>query len=180
MWKAFLVIGALTAAVLGWGYWHAATHAALQVSLQDVSLRNDRQAYGTVLAADLVFKDAAGTALANGRADKPLGIVSIDHPKVGDCSREERQASASRQNMDAWRRCFETKSRWMTTWIRQVRYASMDLGNCRIDQVPVSLEESKDTWWLWWIPNPHIGGLSYTYFQLTLRIDSANCRAVSP
>ncbi len=42
--------------------------------------------------------------------------------------------------------------------------------------MPVLLEEFKDDWWLWWIPLPHIGGSPYTYFKLTLWIDSGNCR----
>jgi hypothetical protein len=28
---------------------------------------------------------------------------------------------------------------------------------------------------VWWIPTPHLGGKPYTYFTLTLRIDSRNC-----
>ncbi len=176
MRKAFLLLGALTVVALGWGYWHASSHAALDVSFYDVSLKNDRQAYGRVLSADLVFTDATGAILANGRADKPLGIVSIYHPKIGDCSREEREASLNREAMVAWQQCFRTKSRWFVTWVRQVRYASVNLGNCRIDRVPVSIEESKEDWWLWWVPLPHIGGTPYTYFKLTLWIDSGNCR----
>lgn len=177
----FVLVGALAvvAAVLGWGYWHASSHAALSVSLYDLSLKTDRQAYGQVLAADVVFKDAKGAALANGRAEKPLGLVSIDHPKVGDCRPEEREASLSREKMDAWDRCFKTKSQWTMTWVRQVRHASVNLGHCRINQTPVLLEESSDDWWLWWIPNPHIGGWPYTHFRLSLWIDSANCRAAT-
>ena len=44
--------------VLGWGYWHMVTHATLNLSLQDVSLKTDRQAYGGVVSADIVFMDA--------------------------------------------------------------------------------------------------------------------------
>lgn len=167
--------GALIAAVLARGYWHAATHAVLDVEINDVSLRTDRQAYGPVRAAGLTFRDAGGTVLATGRIDD--GVLAIAHPTIGDCRREERAASSSRDAMAAWDRCFATKSRWLTTWAKRLRYASVSVGECRIEDVPVSLEASTDAWWLWWIPHPHIGGLSYTYVRGTLTIDSRACRA---
>jgi len=176
MRKAFLIVGALIVAALGWGYWHVTSHAALHVALYDVGLKNDRQAYGQVLAADLVFTDANGATLAKARADKSMGIVSVIHPQVGDCRREEREASANRE---AWSQCFDTQSRWLLTWVPQVRYASVDLGSCRI-LAPVVIEESREDWWLWWIPLRHVGGAPYTYFELAVWIDSGNCRAAQP
>ncbi len=173
------MLGALAVVALGWGYWHASSHATLNVSFYDISLKNDRQAYGRVLSADLVFTDTTGTILAKGRADRPLGIVSIFHPEIGDCRREEREASFNREAMAAWEQCFKTQSQWFMTWVPQVRYASVALSNCNIDHVPVSLEESKEDWWLWWVPLRHIGGVPYTYFKLTLWVDSDTCRPVN-
>jgi hypothetical protein len=171
MRTAFLLLGTLIVVVLGWGYWHASTHGTLDVSVNDISLKNDRQSYGRVLSADLIFTDTTGTILAKGRAEKPLGIVSIPHPEIGDCRREEREGG-----LTAWQQCFETQSRWFVTWVRRVRYASVTLRNCRIDHVPVSIDETKYDWWLWWVPAREIGGAPYTYFKLTLWVDSDTCR----
>ena len=141
--------------------------------LYDVALKTDRQAYGSVLSADVAFRDAAGQILANGRAAKPWGTVSMIHPKVGDCQREERQGGS------AWQECFESQSRWLITWVPLVRSARIRLDTCTIDQAPVQVERSRDAWWLWWVPLPHIDNSTYTHFALTLWIDSANCRAVA-
>ena len=83
------------------------------MSLYDVALKNDRQAYGRVAAAQVVFKDAAGNVLARGSVEPPHGVFSIDHPAVGDCRREERAAAASAEAMRAWKSCFEAQSRWL-------------------------------------------------------------------
>lgn len=177
--KGLILLGALAVAALvvpGWGYWHASSHAALHVSLYDVALKNERQAYGQVLAAELVFKDASGTMLAKGAAQGPYGVVSMEHPQVGDCRREEKTALVDAAHRDAWRQCFETQSRWLNTWVRQIRHADLTLGRCSIVRVPVSLHESAGDWWLWWVPLPHSGGAPYTYFQASLWIDSAGCR----
>jgi len=165
------LISALVVTMLGWGYWHVTSHGDIHVSLYDVSLKTDRQLYGSVLAADVVFRDATGRVLANGRADKPWGIVSMAHPTVGDCRREERQGG------EAWRECFGAQSRWLITWVRQVSSARVSLATCAIENVPVVPVESRGAWWLWWVPVPHIDNSTSTHFELTLWIDSANCRA---
>jgi hypothetical protein len=166
---AAAVIAALVGAVPGWGYWHALSHGSLHISLYDVALKTERQAYGSVLAADLVFKNAEGRSLATARADKPLGTISMLHPQVGDCRREERQGGT------AWRQCFDTQSRWLVTWVRQVHHATVAIDACTIATVPVLLEESRDAWWLWWVPHPHLDNSTLTHFTMTLRIDSVNC-----
>lgn len=171
--RVALAIGLLITTVAGWGYWQGLSHGALQVSLFDIALKTRSQAYGPVLAADLVFSDAAGRILANGRADKPWGVVSMVHPTAGDCRREERAGGS------AWRQCFDTHSRWLIDWVPLVRTARVRLDTCTIDRVPVRSEESRDAWWLWWVPLPHISNSTYTQFTLTLWIDSANCRAVA-
>jgi hypothetical protein len=172
-----LAVAALT--VLGWGYWHASSHATLHVSLYDVALKNERQAYGQVLAADLVFKDASGTMLAKGKASGPYGVVSVEHPQVGDCRREEQATLMDAAARSAWRQCFETQSRWLTTWVPELRSADVNFGDCRIARAPVSLRASKGDWWLWWLPLPHSGGPPYTYLDATLWVDSARCAAAA-
>jgi hypothetical protein len=166
------VPGALAAAVLGWGYWHVSTHAALHASVYDLALKNERQAYGEVKPAVIVFNDAAGSVLGRGKVEAPIGVFSIEHPQVGDCRREERE-----QPPTGWKRCFETQSRWLATWVRQARSAEVSFAGCRIERVPVTLDEYRDAWWLWWIPLPHVGGAPYTSFHANVWVDSRTCRA---
>jgi hypothetical protein len=163
--------------VLGWGYWHMITHATLNLSLQDVSLKTDRQAYGGVVNADIVFMDATGVVLAEGRIREPYGVLSFsDH----DCSRYEQEASSNADARKSWQPCFEALSRWLTTWVRRVRYAAVTMNECRIEKLHALPMEYGDSWWIWWVPLPHIGGKPYTYFSLTLGVDGLHCRAASP
>jgi len=118
--------------------------------------------------------------LARGKVEKPLGIVSLDHPQAGDCRREEANAGAGDEGMSAWQKCFEIQSQWFITWAPQVHSVDVILDGCRIDRVPVSIERFSEEWWLWWIPLPHVGGAPYTNFRLTSWIDSGGCRSVAP
>jgi hypothetical protein len=170
----FAAIGGIVAAILGWGYWHVSTHADVHVSLWDVALKTDRQLYGSLVAADVLFRDEAGTELAAARADHPTGLVSIIHPAVGDCRQEERAGG------DAWRQCYETHSRWISRWARHARTARVTFGMCTIDSLPVEVEESRGDWWLWWVPTPHIDNSASTHVELAVWIDSAQCRAAEP
>jgi hypothetical protein len=155
------------AAVLGWGYWHKVTHASLHVSINDVALKTDRQLYGQVLTANVSLLDAEGKALAGGSASKPYGVIWIAHPVAGDCTTPGRPD---------WPQCFETTARWIPTWVKKVRYAAVSLPNCRIERVPVTLNEYGDDWWLWWVPLPHVGGVPYGYFEVSMQIDSTRCQ----
>ena len=170
----FAAIGGIVTAILGWGYWHVSTHADVHVSLRDVALKTERQLSEPLLAADVLFRDETGTVLATARADKPTGIVSMMHPTAGDCRQEERAGG------DAWRQCYETHSRWFSTWVRQARMARVSFGTCTIERVPVEVEESRGDWWLWWVPSPHIDNSASTHFEFTVSVDSANCRAAEP
>ena len=165
--------------VLGWGYWHRVTHATLNLSLHDVSLKTDRLAYGQVMSAEILFMNAAGAILAEGAILEPYGVLSFSHPEVGDCSRYEREASASVEARRQWQSCFEATSRWLATWVRNVRYVTVKMNKCRIEKLPALPEEYGDSWWIWWVPLPHIGGKPYTYFSLALKVDGARCRAAS-
>jgi hypothetical protein len=178
--RALVVLGVLIVAGLGWGCWQARTHGTLHVALHDVALKNDRQLWGDLRAAEVAFKDEAGAVLATGSAGPPFGVFSIRHPTVGDCRREETAATVDRAAMDAWNRCFAAQSRWFPTWVRRARYAEVKAGECRVERTPVELRESKSGWWLWWVPSPHLGGSPYTYFTLSVWIDSRGCRAATP
>ncbi|HEU0005003.1 MAG TPA: hypothetical protein VFS12_03335 [Terriglobia bacterium] len=77
--------------------------------------------YCQVLRADIIFRNADGVALAEGKIREPYGILSISHPEVGDCSRYERQASGNAEARHEWQRCFEEMSRWLAAWVKKVR-----------------------------------------------------------
>jgi hypothetical protein len=161
-----VIAAAGIAAIPLWGFLQARSHGTAYVSIHDVAQKTDRQMYGWVRRADLTFRDAIGTPLASGTADSRLV-----HPEVGDCGPEERQGGR------AWSDCFATQSRWLMTWARRVHHATVRLDDrCTIERVPVVLEESREAWWLWWVPHPHLDNATSTHFDMTLRIDSAGCR----
>ena len=171
-----LAISALViAAALGWGYWHAVTHASLNVSIHDVALKTDRQRYGHVTDAEIIFLDDAGNELARGGVHPPIGVFAIRHPQAGDCREYEIWTGSDAQAREAWRQCFQTISRWLVMWVEAAHRATVTVGSCRIADVPVSLQVYRDGWWLWWAPLPHVGGNPYTLYSLALTIDSAHC-----
>ena len=173
--RLLALLGAGAAAILGWGYWHAASHGTVYVSLRDEALKDDKRTHGSVMSANLAFLDAAGGVLAQGQAVEPYGVVYMTHPQVGDCSRHERQAPYDDAARQAWQRCFETQSRWFIGWVKKVRSATVTLADCRMEAVPVAVREYGGEWWLWWIPLPHVGGAPYTHFDLALKIDTRRC-----
>lgn len=175
--KTLIALALVVAAALGWGYWHAVTHASLHVSVHDVALKTDRQRYGHVTDAEIVFLDGGGDELARGGVHPPIGVFAIRHPQVGDCREFENAAASGAPARDAWRQCFQTISRWLVTWVEAAHRATVTLGSCRIVDVPVSLHVYRDGWWSWWVPLPHVGGKPYTLYSLALTIDSAHCIA---
>jgi hypothetical protein len=169
---AIAVLASLAAAVLGYGYWHNATHGSLYVSVLDVS---DRERAKSVSEGELSLLDAGGSVLAKVAAPPAYAAFVISAPPPYACHVVERQAPFSVEAQAEWRRCFEGQSRWLVTWIRKVRQADLDVGECRLRRVPVVVSEGDDTWWLWWVPLPHIGGKPYTSFSIHLRLDRARC-----
>ena len=159
-----VVLLALLAAIPLWGYWRATRYGDLWVTVHDVAGANDRQLSEWLTTGDLEFTDDAGRLLAKGSADNRM-----IHPILGDCRVEERQGGA------AWQQCFAGHSRWFTTWVRNVRRATVRVKTCTVENVPVAVGESKDLWWLWWVPAPHLDNSARTHFRLTLWIDSAKC-----
>jgi hypothetical protein len=169
---AVAVIISIASGLLGYGYWHNATHGSLYVSVMDVS---DRERATSVSDGEIALLDAGGSVLAKVAAPPQYGAFLISAPAPYACNDVERQAPFSTEAQGAWRRCFDGQSRWLMTWIRQVRQADVDVAGCRLQNVPVRLFEHDDTWWLWWVPLPHIGGKPYTSFSVHLRLDRARC-----
>jgi hypothetical protein len=162
-----------SAIVLGYGYWHAKTHGALNVSIYDLS---HKQTFALLKDTAVVLKDEGGTVLATGKSDSRYGTVYLSHPETGSCYDAERKATGSKEGMNNWQRCFRQQSTWLMEWVRQARFVDIQLKDCRLGNIPVSIKEYSDAWWMWWVPLPHVGGKPYTYFSLTLRLDPVACR----
>jgi hypothetical protein len=166
--SACLVVLAAAAAILGYGYRFGATHGSLSVSVLDVS---DRGRPRNVPSVRVSFLDAAGQTLAEAQAAPPAGTIYLMSPARYACHDVEERAAFSDAARRGWDECFERQSRWLPTWVRSVRAVDLQSGACAIAGVPATISERADTWWLWWVPLPHIGGKPYTSFSLTIQVD---------
>jgi hypothetical protein len=177
--KALLSALILVAAVLGWGWWHSHTHADVHLAINDVALKTARQRWAPLESGALVLRDEGGRALAHGSLTAPHRIVEFSDDAAGDCGRFERQVPQDAAARAGWRACYEGRSRWQARWAGKVAYASISTGTCTIEKVPVRTRRYDD-WWLWWVPLPHVGGMSSAYYAYELFVDSAACSAVTP
>ena len=157
-------------AVFAYGYWHTETHAILDARLRDggerVRLQN----------AELTFLGNAGVELARAAADQ--GVFYISHPASFSCRDIERAASFVIGGHEAYSRCFTRQTRWISTWIDDVKYANVKLEACEWAEVPVKLERSPtgpEDWWIFW--PVHMGGSPYTRYTATIVVDSRACQS---
>jgi hypothetical protein len=104
--------------VLTYGYWHARTHGALNLALYDASQENS---FSALKEAKLELRDGEGTLLATGKTDSTYGTVYLSRPGQGFCYEQERQATQSKNGMNAWQVCFRAQSTWLMEWVRQTR-----------------------------------------------------------
>ena len=171
--KVLLLAALVMAGLLAWGWWHAATHASLQLQLDDYGLKTDQQLYGTPHDVTLTYYGAANEPLAAARSVEPLGYILAIHPdpKIGDCSQYKTQQPYSD--------CFAAHSAWAARWAPRARAANIKVGACELRGVPVSVHKSGGDWWLWWVPLPHIGGTPLGYFQITARVNTRTCSAAN-
>jgi hypothetical protein len=177
--KALLVALAVVAAVLGWGWWQAQTHADVAVNIGDIALKTPQQRWAALQSGTVVLRDHRGQALAHSRVTAPNGSLEFSDAAAGDCGRFERQSPYDAAARGGWQACYEARSRWQAGWADKVAFASVGTGNCNISEVPVQARRY-DNWWLWWVPLPHVGGAPTAYYAFNLYVDSAACAAVSP
>jgi hypothetical protein len=162
----------VVAGVLGYGYHHQRTHGSVSVLLNDPAQQASQR---KIYKDEITFLDASGTTLAQAKTDDQSGVIRLIHPTVGDCLSEERAAMSVPGGQQKWQACFEQQSAWLMTWIRRTRYLSVTLESCPTRQLPITIRESGDTWWLWWMPLPHIGGKPYAYFSVSVTVDRTAC-----
>jgi hypothetical protein len=162
-----IFLAGIAAGVLGFGWWHASTHATFYLDLRDIATPSR---FENLKGAQLEFLDDAGRVLARGKTDDKVGVVWVEHPTAGYCSPDLAQA--------AYTKCFDAHSEWLFTWVPRARRINIAAGACRIERAPVTFSASQDGVWLWWVPLPHIGGIPYTNFNASLQIDGRNCAVV--
>ena len=179
MRKLLLAAPAVAAAVLGWGWWQARTHADVHVAVNDIARETPNQRWAALESGTVVLRDGAGQALAHGVVTGPLHLVEFSDAEAGDCARFERQAPFDAAARQAWAACYERRARWQATWARSVATASVSTRACRIDRAPVQVRRYDD-WWLWWVPLPHVGGSTSAQYTFEATVDSAACKAVNP
>ena len=148
------------AGVLGYGYYHEQTHGSISVTLNDPAQQPNQP---RVFKDEITFLDEHGQALARAKSDAKYGVVRLIHPVVGDCVSEEQGASSASDGQRRWQACFEQQSTGLMSWARRSRYLIVKLESCAAQRIPISIRESGDDWWLWWVPLPHIGGKPYSF-----------------
>src|SRR5262245_27000241 len=118
--KRALFVGFLliAAGVLGYGYWHNDTHGSVYFNVVDVS---DREHARFVNQVDLAFFDSSGKMLAQAQGMESWGAIFITSPESYACREIEQRASRDSQAASEWAICFERQSRWLPTWVRDVR-----------------------------------------------------------
>jgi hypothetical protein len=168
------IIAVIIGCILGYGYWHSATHSSFHI---DLYFKNPETGKREPLPdTEVLFLDAAGPPLAEGRSDDQYSYVHLIHPVVGDCHDVESAATTSQEGRTAWQECFAELSTWTSEWADQVRQVDIKSPVCQIEKIPVTVSEYNSEWYLWWVPLPHVGGRPYTYYSLDISLDKNDCR----
>ena len=161
---ALAVAACALAAIAGYGYWHAATHATFDVHL---AYKTNAGAAARLRNGQVEFLDDGGAVLARATIDTRFGVVWLAHPDKGQCGPDLTQ--------NAYQECFRAQATWIPQWVRGVRYANIALERCSLARRGVQLTTHRDNLWLWWLPLPHVGGLPYTRHSATFAIDTNDC-----
>jgi hypothetical protein len=162
------ILVAAPSAILFYGYWFSITHGAANISVVDVS---DPNRVHDLKPVHLAFLDAAGRTLAEADTLPADGPIYLTGPPRYACHDVEMRAMSSPDARKDWDACISAQLRWVPTWTRDVRFATISTGSCTIDRAPAIFEQYPDRWWLWWVPLPHIGGNPYTSFTVRIEVD---------
>jgi hypothetical protein len=66
--------------------------------------------------------------------------------------------------------------RWQAEWAPKVGAMDIRFADCDVKKIPLTLRMSRDDWWLWWVPLPHIGGDPMTQFSSTVSVYPETCQ----
>lgn len=171
--RALLIIAAVVLGILAFGYWHSTTHSTFYVNLNMAGETENEKP--TVPGATIQFLDSNGRVLADGVRDKQYGFIHLIHPAYGDCHEVEKLAAFSKEARESWQECFGHQSAWIAKWIGDVANVNVMYGNCLVRNSPVTVSRSSSAWYLWWVPHPHIGGIPYSDYSATIKIDKEDC-----
>jgi hypothetical protein len=171
--KLLLAAASSGVLVLGWGYWHALTHAYLHIHVDDHGLKSSTLVYGVPHDVTLTFRDRSNVALAVAKSIEPAGYILAVHPNadIGTC--EHRPAPGD------YASCYKQYSAWSARWVPHVHSADVSIGGCHLRGVPVATSVSNTAWLTWWVPLPHVGGVPSRYVDFAITVDSRACVAVA-
>lgn len=155
----------VVAAITGFGYWHAATHATLNVHL---AYRSGFDTQNPASDGHIEFLDSNGAALARALIDAKRNVVWLTHPEKGQCG----PTLAPSEYLE----CFRAQSEWIPGWVQRVRYANVTVGRCTSARQPASVAGYRGNLLLWWVPLPHVGGLPYTNYSVALAAGNRHCK----
>jgi hypothetical protein len=169
---------ALLLGILGYGYWHARSHAYLYISVWDSSERDRAQ---PISSATLILLDSKKNRIARFDAQSPYGNFEVTEPPTYSCHEAEKHVASGAAQTTIWQQCHEKYSRWLSGTIGRVAYADLHVGTCVLRDIPIKVIAFEDfSWLLWWIPLPHVGGKPYSYFNIGINVDVRHCAVVSP
>ena len=168
--SALLSVSLITIVVLGYGYWHARTHASFHIDMHLLTGPGEKPQ--DMPNAEITFLDESGKVLALGVSDEKSNFVRLLHPEAGDCHEAAKEAPSSKESRATWQKCFAQQSTWIPKWAKKVNQVDVLYKNKRFEKIPVTVSEYNSEWFLWWVPLPHVGGKPYTYFRATITVDA--------
>ena len=95
----FLVLLLIAILILGYGYWHASTHGAVNISLYDFSEENT---YKLSTDTKIVLCSETGEVLASGKTESIDSTVNLSHSTEGSCYEAEHAATRPNSGLNLW------------------------------------------------------------------------------
>jgi hypothetical protein len=157
----------LYAATCAYGYWHATTHATLDVQLV---YRANTGAFNRMSNGQIEFLDTTGGVLARASIDTRRNVVWLAHPERGQCG-------PGLNNAD-YQACIVTQAEWIPQWAHSVRRANIVLERCSLAQRHVGIDSRRDgvaLWWLNWLRPPPTGSQPFTRYSAKIVVDTRGC-----
>ena len=74
-----------------------------------------------------------------------------------------------------WKKCFEKRSAWISTWIEKVNQVEIRHEKCPLARVSLAVSKANLDWPLWWVPLPHVGGKPYTNYSVKIIVKASDC-----